>query len=144
MAFDFAARDTAQAAEKGIPVHLMDPASPNLSEPLVDSEGNQPTIVIMGGDSPKVRASTHKSLDAYYERARKNETKGRTKQDELDTIKRLAAATISWVHIALDGAELVCTYENAVKFYTRFFWVAEQLQKVIDDRAAFFTQGSAS
>lgn len=144
MAFDFTQRDTAKEAEKGIPVFLMDPASPGLSRPLLDDEGNQPAIVIMGGDAPKVRETTHHALDAYYERARKGETKGRTKQDEQDTIKRLAAATVSWVHVALDGKELPCTYENAVKLYTRFFWIAEQLQRVIDDRAAFFTQGSTN
>jgi hypothetical protein len=144
MAFDFSTRDTAEAASKGIPVGLMDPASEKLSEPLRTSDGNQPTIVILGGDAPKVRAATHKTLDAYYERSRKGAAKGRTKSDEIDTINRLAAATVSWAHIALDGKELPCTEDNARKLYTRFFWIAEQLQKVIDDRAAFFTQGSAS
>lgn len=151
MAFDFSTRDTAKAAERGIPVPLMDPASPANpltgipSAPLLDDEGNQPTIVILGGDAPKVRDATHKTLDDYYERARKGENaKGRTKRDEEDLIRRLAGATVSWEHIALDGKILECTHENAVKFYTRFLWVAEQLQKVIDDRAAFFPQGSAS
>jgi hypothetical protein len=142
MAFDFSTRDTAEAASKGIPVPLMDPAKKG--EPLLDGEGNQPTIVILGGDAPKVREATHKTLDAYYERARKGAAEGRSKSDERDTINRLAAATVSWAHIALDGKELPCTEDNARKFYARFFWVAEQLQKVIDDRAAFFTQGSAS
>jgi hypothetical protein len=144
MAFDFSNRDTAEAASRGIPVFLTDPASKS-GEPLVDGEGNQPCIVILGGDAPKVRAVTHKALDAYYERSRKGDNvKGRTKRDEEELIQRLAAATVSWVHIALDGKDLPCTEENAKKFYTRFLWVAQQLQNVIDDRAAFFTSGSAS
>jgi hypothetical protein len=142
MAFDFSTRDTAVAMSKGIPVGLMDPAAP--SEPLRDDDGNQPTIVILGGDAPKVREATHKTLDDYFERVRKGKAEGRSKKDEQDTINRLAAATVSWSHIALDGKELPCTEANARTFYTRFFWVAEQLQRVIDDRAAFFTQGSAS
>lgn len=120
----------------------MDPA--DLRVPLLDGEKNQPTIVVLGGDAPAVKDATYKTLDAYYERLRKGETKGRSKQDEQDEIRRLAAATVSWMHVALDGKNLPCTFDNAVTFYTRFFWVAEQLLKVVNDRAAFFTVGSPS
>lgn len=144
MSFDFSTRDSSEAASKGTPVFLMDPASPNLSKPLVDKDGNQPTIVIMGGDAPKVREKTHETLDAYRERLKKGIEGGRSEQDEKDLINRLAAATVDWSHIAIDGKDLPCTEANARKFYTRFIWVAEQLAKVIDDRAVFFTAGSTS
>lgn len=142
MATDFAALDTKALAEKGLVVNLETPTG----DPFVDDDGKQYFIRILGGDAGKIREKHRLSLDKVYERVRKNRDLGGAKESEREQVERLAAATLDWYLPTLDGETLACTEPNARKLYgdPRFPWLVEQLQKRIDDRAAFFANSSTS
>lgn len=142
MATDFAALDTKALAEKGMVVELEGPDG----EPLLDAEGKQYWIRQLGGDAGKIREKHRKSLDKVYEKVRKGKAQGGAAESEREQIDRLAAAVLEWYVPTLDGETLVCTEENARRLYSdpRLPWLPEQLQKRIDDRAAFFATRSTS
>ena len=56
---------------------------------------------------------------------------------DADVAKLLAVATTGWRGIAVDGAPLECTNENAASIYLRFRWLRDQVDAFISNRANF-------
>lgn len=52
-------------------------------------------------------------------------------------LRYLAKLVISWTPFILEGMELPCTEENAVKLFTRFKFIREQVDAKAGRRAAF-------
>lgn len=130
---DFSQLDTAAGAEAGFAVQLRHPAT---DEPLGAS------ITVHGQDSKLYRKLSS-------ERARKWAKSMRRGKDDLSPeearqagVELIAGLTKSWEGIELDKKPLECTPENAVTFYTRFYWVVEQLDRAVHDRANFLPASS--
>lgn len=128
-AFDFAARDVAAKAEEGAELEVLDPVT---GEPV------GVYITLAGADS-----SLHRKATATITKRRLNGQKGfRAKgfdpeKVEAESIEILAACTLSWKGVVVDGAALPCSRDNAIKMYTRFPWLREQVEQFIGDRSAY-------
>ena len=128
-AFDFATRDVAAKAEEGAELEVLDPAT---------SEAVGVYITLAGADSV-----VHRKAVANISKRRFNNQKGfRNKgfdpeRMEAESIEILAACTLSWKGVQVDGAPLTCSRDNAIKMYTRFPWLREQVEQFIGDRSAY-------
>lgn len=142
MAFDLGLPDAKAAAERGIPVDIMDPA--DADKPLFTPKGEPLVIHIIGADSAKVRKKTRTTLDKHFERIRKGKPSGGAEESEQEVIDRLAAATLSWNFVTPSGEPVACTEENAKAIYgdPRYPYLVEQLDKAIGDRSRFFATSS--
>ena len=125
--FDFAARDCAARAERGACLEVLDPLS---------GEGTGVSITLAGADSSIYRNAS----SALVRRRLKNGSRTAFDPDKVreEGIEILAACTLSWKGVVVDGKTLPCTRENAVMLYSRFPWLREQAESFIADRAAYF------
>lgn len=127
--FDFASRDVAAKAEQGAELEVLDP---------VTGEAVGVYITLAGADS----AVHRKALTAASKR-RLNGQKGfRNKgwdpeKMQEESIEILATCTLSWKGVLVDGAPLPCSRDNAIKMYTRFPWLREQVEAFISDRSEY-------
>lgn len=126
-AFDFAARDCAARAEQGAEMEVTDPLT---------GESVGVFITLAGADSSAYRSASN----ALVRRRLKNGGRGDFDPDRFrrESIEVLAACTLSWKGVVVDGKALPCTRENAVTLYTRFPWLREQAETFVADRAAYF------
>lgn len=127
--FDFASRDVAAKAEEGAELEVLDP---------VTGEAVGAYITLAGADSV-----VHRKAVANISKRRFNNQKGfRNKgfdpeRMEAESIEILAACTLSWKGVTLEGAALPCSRDNAIKMYTRFPWLREQVEAFISDRSEY-------
>ncbi|WP_018900423.1 hypothetical protein [Rhizobium sp. 2MFCol3.1] len=93
------------------------------------------SIKVAGPDSDRQRKAVDDLTDEYLDR----EDASHTTAAELDrrALQVLARSIISWTPIKLDGQDLECTEENAVKLFTRFRFIREQVEKKAGKRASF-------
>ena len=128
-AFDFASRDVAAKAEEGAELEVLDPAT---------GEAVGVYIMLAGADS-----SVHRKASVNISKRRLNGQKGfrnrgfDPEKAEAENIEILAACTLSWKGVLVDGAPLPCSRDNAIKMYTRFPWLREQVEQFISDRSAY-------
>lgn len=132
MGFDLSSLDgAARKQEDGVPVEIKHPAT---SEPLGI------TITVASYESERVKAVArqmgNKALVQQKRSPRKPET---IEALEERTIEIAAAAIVGWEGVELDGKALPFTRENARTILERFPFIAEQIDAVAADRAAFFT-----
>lgn len=123
--FDLANLDTTAAANGGMEMQLVHPVS---NEPL------DAFITLAGADSEIYRKTQHKIAD---ERIKK---RGRAPDSEtlaLDVTRLIAACTLGWRGITVDGEDRECNAGNAVNLYNRFLWMREQAANFIEDRRHF-------
>ena len=107
--------------------------------------------VLMNGTAPVSITLTGEDSAAYrrVEREQNNRrlkdlSRGRKRDltdEELEAsaIERLAACTVAWHGIVLDGDNLACTELNARRLYgeSRLAWVREQVNEFVRDRRNF-------
>ena len=125
MTFDLATLDTAKVAEEGAELRV---AHPTTGEDL----GIKISLIGMDSktfrDISKARATASlkkKSRDVNFD------------QGEAESIELLAKCTKGWEGITEDGIEVPFSYENAVKLYTKYLWLKEQVDRFIVDRSNF-------
>ncbi len=127
--FDFASRDVAAKAEEGAELEVLDPVT------------NEPVgvfITLAGADS-----AIHRKSTATIAKRRLSNTKGfrnralDPEKFEAEGIEVLAACTLSWKGVIVEGAPLPCGRDNAVRLYTRFPWLREQVDQFVSDRSAY-------
>jgi hypothetical protein len=80
---------------------------------------------------------------------RKNQSLVKVVTDEMRQAaieRKLAALTVSWTCIDLDGKELECNKDNALKLYSTdgFDWFTIQLIKFASNDASFFSKANIS
>ncbi len=116
-----------EAQEAGIDVEIKDPKG----KPIGIS------IKVAGPDSERQRKAIKALTD---QRINSEDLTTATADDfENNTIKILAASIISWSPIVLDGADLPCTEENAIRLFSRFAFIRDQIEKKAGRRAGFMT-----
>ena len=119
----------AAKAEAGADLEVLDP---------VTGEAVGVTITLAGADS-----TIHRKATATIAKRRMSNAKGfrnralDPEKFEAESIEVLAACTLGWKGVVVDGAPLPCGRDNAVMLYTRFPWLREQVDQFISDRSAY-------
>lgn len=119
--------------DDGAVLHLRHPVT---GAPLFD--GDKPvTITLAGKDSQRYRTAQRVNANRYIRQGRK--ITPTVESFEADMTEVLAACTVAWTCIDLDGDAVPATKEGARKVYTdpRCAWMREQVDAFIDDRANF-------
>lgn len=115
------------AQEAGIDVEIKDPKGTPVGI----------TIKVAGPDSERQRKAIKALTD---QRINSEDLSSATADDfENNTIRILAASVISWSPIVLDDADLPYTEENAIRLFSRFPFIREQIEKKAGKRAGFMT-----
>ncbi len=128
---DFAAYEGAKAGTA-----VLELVKPD-GTPFLQADGKTPcTITLLGKDSDEYVKQDNKAGNLRLSQG----ARLKLTQEGLDAtaIKNLAAVTVAWSGIVMDGADLECTPANAADFYRRVPMVREQVEKFVEDRANFF------
>lgn len=138
---DLASLDVVTTSNEGFDLKLYNPAGTLEDLGIV--------ITILGRDSTEFRKLQSAQNQRRMAKLQKSgATRSVLSLDELeqDTIQILAACTKAWKTqdgesfkelILVGGVELACTRENAVRLYTDYPWIKEQVEAGITDRANF-------
>jgi hypothetical protein len=95
-------------------------------------------IKIIGKDSTKFTQLSEEFKRKALEDMKSAKTMAQrmeSAQEQSDAI--LAACTIDWDGMMLDGKDLPFTEANVKMIYTRFSWIKEQIDTAIADRSNF-------
>lgn len=92
------------------------------------------TITLAGMDSETFRHAQNAIANRRINGRRK---KISVEELNRESIEILARCTLGWQGIVMDGQELSSDVENAVKVYTRFPWIKEQVDAFTSDRANY-------
>ena len=140
--------DLKSAAEEGAWMQIVHPLTgEDLGERDEDGNLTKPSrIKLLGADSFAYEEAVARTVvmrqkekippknqitDMHIVRAAKRNRKSRA--DEL------AAITIEWENIEMEGEPFPCTPANIVRFYSDFPWVAEQAADFFSNRSNFST-----
>lgn len=130
--FDLSKLDTSEAAETGA---VLDVLHPTENTPLGIK------ITLAGADSDIYRKTINKSVNKRVQRMKPGQSMPFTAEEQEESgITLLAACTLSWEGVLVDGQELPCDKENAKALYRRFPWIREQVDQFIGDRANFLSR----
>jgi len=123
--FDLSTLDTGPLSEEGRPLEVMDPET---GEPLGI------TIILRGAES-----DTYKRAFRAQVNKRMNARQGKTtiEQLEAEAIDLLAACTVGWTGIDLDGQEFPFSRSNAVTLYGRFGWLKKLVDSFVSNEANY-------
>lgn len=117
---------------KGEFLNLLNPSN---GEPLIDSEGNDIGMYLLGKDSTKYRAAQR----AVTNRRLNNKASSAITAEriEAEAIEVLSKCVVSWQGIVFNGEEMECNFPNARKLLTESQWVKEQVDDFVAERANF-------
>lgn len=118
--------DTELSADGSAVLEVLDKAG----APLADKDGTPVTITLLGKDSDAFKTRSN-AIDnrRYAQGARLKLTAEALKADAASV---LAKCTVAWTGITDD-----CTYENAVRLYSRVTAIREQVDVFVGDRGNF-------
>jgi hypothetical protein len=121
---DLAAFDAlTKAQEDGLSVDILDPTG----------ESTGITITVAGPDSAR-----YKSAEQIDKRLKRRSAAPMTASEIAQaSLEGLADCVIAWSPVTLDGADLPMTSDNAVRLFTRFPWIREQVNAAAGDRTSF-------
>lgn len=128
---DLASIDTKDTANQGAVLELRGPDESALRK----EDGSPITITLLGKDSDVFIKATNANTNRILKQG--GRAKITAEGSRADGIAVLARCTVDWDGIKVEGEELACTYENAVKLYDRFGFIREQVDEFIGDRANF-------
>jgi len=111
---------------------------PGTREPLVDSEGAPVVIRLVGQDSPQFMAVQRVQADRRFAR-QESGTKLTAADLDAETTETVAACTVGWSGLALDGEPFEWSDENARRLYGEWTWIRDQAHRAIAVRANFFS-----
>lgn len=129
---DLAAMDTVKGSNEGFEVRIYHPGT---------NEDLDISITVLGKDSDafqKVSRSQNKKRMAKLQKGGfRGSASVPVEEIEQDNIDLLAACTIGWSGVIIEGKEIPFTVDNAAMVYGRFPWIKEQVDTAIGDRANF-------
>lgn len=127
--------DLEQKSEEGASLQLEHPVT---GLPL-EHEG-KPMIIVLAGADSKVYRSKQKD---FQNRRLQNLSRGK-KADytnlDAENIELLAVCTLSWSGIVAGGKELKYSVGAARELYEKHYWIREQVEAFVGERANFFTK----
>ncbi len=131
------------AAEQGAVMEVRDPAG----DVMYKDDGTTPvTITLAGTESKRWRKAEDSIGDKRLERAgTRNNTAAKSMQEARnDRAFLLAAVTLAWDGIVVDGQVLECTPKNAKDLYTQYDFITTQVDAFLAERKNFLPVSSAS
>ncbi len=123
--FDVAAFDLQARSEAGAPLTLRHPKT---------GEKLPAVIWLQGEDAENYRRTLRAQIDRQISE-RKLELTAAELEERL--IERLAAITLRFENIELNGVQCDGTPENAKKLYREQLWIRDQVVAFVEDRANF-------
>ena len=120
--------DVAATAEKGVYLVLEHP---------VTGEELDAKIKLIGRDSSRFRNKMRDIAQKAAAAGKKRKTVDLEKADR-EGAELLAACTLGWVGIEEEGKPVPFSEAEAVRLYTDYRWIREQVDAFIADRANFF------
>lgn len=130
-AIDLSSIDTVKGSNDGFNVQIYHPGT---------NEDLGITIRVLGKDSDKfitVSRGQNKKRMAKMTKGGFRTTAIPVEEIEQDSLMLLAACTVGWVGVVVDGKALDFNEDNAVMVYERFPWIREQVDAAMGDRANF-------
>ena len=106
---------------------------------IIDSgtkKGTGAFITILGADSCQWQ-SVNDEIHSTYELSGGSVKQKHWKEKNKDSAKILASVTTSWRGLCDGDNELDFTYENALKLYEQYPFIANQVYSAINDRNLF-------
>ncbi len=139
---DLTSLDFSGAAEAGAVLALRSPID---SSVLLDAEGNEMTLTLLGKDAPSYQKVISKLSNARLERAKQARKMVFASAEEVLTeeVELLANVTTAW-NITLDKESPVFSVAEARKFYRRFEWARQQANAFIEDRSNFLNSSPSN
>lgn len=129
------------AVEKPVRMTITNPLT---HQPLRDKKGSEAWIELLSMDSPQAQAHGHKITNQKL-RQRGRSTVS-SEELEADRVELLAALTRGWRLLGLDGVaiDIDCNADTTRQLYTEpsMFWLREQVNEFIADRANFLPASS--
>lgn len=130
---DLATLDMA-AADTGAVMTVRHP----ISDAVLEGTDGQPiTITLAGSDSERFRKVQRASANRRLKTQSSRRGQITSEEIEADALETLAACTIAWHGLVVDGEALECNAVNARKAYKRLPWLREQVDAFVGDRANF-------
>jgi hypothetical protein len=131
---DLAKLNLTEHANQGATMEVFHPIT---NEKLLDNNGYPVTITMLGADSTKMR-------QAMSDRAKRQLSKKQQQIQSIDDAEKLSAEllatiTIAWSGMTENGESIECNAENAVRLYTQYSWLRQQVDAFTTDRANFYT-----
>lgn len=128
---DLSTIDTVKGANEGFDVKIYHPGT-----------GKDLDIVIrvLGKDSDEFRKVSRAQQKRLTEKATKGgfrSIQSFPEDNERNGLELLAACTVSWSGVVINGEEVKCSKESAVMVYERWPFIKEQVDVAIGDRANF-------
>ncbi len=132
---DLSTLDTTAVSEIGAKMEVQHPGT----GAVVMQEDNKPvTITLAGQDSDLYRKADRRITDKRLKNsAGARRTVLTSEGIEADNLERLVACTIAWDGLTFEGSTPDCTPENARALYKKLFWLREQAEAFIAERANF-------
>lgn len=126
--------DLQPVSDEGADMHLEHPVT---GERLFNDDGDAMVIRLIGRDSKRFRA---KNAQIANRKMAKRNNRNSVEELDSDGAELLAACTLGWSGLALNGEPLPFSEQNALKLYTNpgYRWIREQVDTFIADRANFF------
>jgi hypothetical protein len=123
---DLSSLDSAARADEGARLHLVHPTTNeelgiSLHLAGIDSAAHRRAVSIAANRRAKGGFRKQVTLEQVQE----------------ESIETLAACTLAWEGVRVDGKELAFSHAAAVSLYTRFPWLREQAEQFISDRANY-------
>ncbi len=130
--FDLSNLDTGAAAEMGAVLEVLHP---------IDNTPLGLKITLAGADSDIYRQFVNKTGNKRMQRMKPGQFRPPSAEEQEESgLSLLAACTLSWEGVVVDGQELPCSKDNAKTLYRRFPWIREQVDQFIGDRANFLSK----
>jgi hypothetical protein len=130
---DLSKINISQSAELGASMSLEHPVT---GDALVDESGKPITIELMGMDSPEYRNKQREIQSRRMSKLMKG--KGSPMLSDAEACELLASATKGWAGIVEEGKTVKFSTKAAFDLYMSHFWIREQVDVFIADRANFF------
>lgn len=143
MEFALEGIDTKTLSEAGVDVVIK---KLNSSEPLLAANGEPVSIKVLGPDSGKYRTLSRAQIRKRLAKRAAGETEiteADMDETDRDAIEMMAGCTVGWKNV-LDkaGKPIPCTVENAIKLYTYYPVLREQVDLFISERSNFLQASS--
>lgn len=130
---DLSTLDTAELANQGSVLELRDPAG----NPVLQDDGTPVTLTLLGEDSDVVTRISNANANQFLRGTTGSGQAITAEMSRTNEIAKLAAATVAWSGIVIDGEAVTFSPEAAKALYRRFPWIRDQARVFIGDRANF-------
>ena len=131
---DLSKLDIKEAADQGAEMVLR---HPNTDEILYTDD--KPIVFeLLGADSTEYRRRLRMAGNKNISKGRKGQT---VEKLEAETVDLLAACTVNWTGVVLDGETLEFSFQAAKQLYgdERFRWIYDQVDEFIGERSNFLS-----